>query len=132
MARKIKRRPPTEIDRAFLRKFRVRMQEALDEIGEELGLNLTAKGMTFEKSSFTGRYEAHIKGKMSQEERHYFERQPHLGLPTLNSVIVLKGKPYKIIGYKKRATKRPILLERNAKQYNATIEQVVKGAKNDR
>lgn len=132
MARKIKRRPPDKIDREFLRRFEKRLQTALDKLGEQMGLVVTAKGMTFNESNFTGRYEAHIKGGMPKIERDYIQRNPHLGLPPLFSVVQLNGKPYKIVGWRKRATKRPVLLERNGKNYTATVLQIQREKKNDR
>jgi hypothetical protein len=125
--RKIKRRPPTKINRDFLKRFESRLQNALSEIGDEMGLVLKTKGMTFTESSFSGRYEAHIKGGMPKTERDYIQRNPHLGLPPLFTVIVINGKPYKIVGWRTRATKRPILLERNGKNYTATVLQIQKG-----
>jgi len=129
MTRKIKRRPPAKIDRDFLRRFEKRLQSALDKIGDQMGLVLTAKGMTFSESNFSGRYEAHLKGGMPKIERDYIQRNPHLNLPPLFTIVELNGKPYKIVGWRKRATKRPVLLERNAKNYTATVLQIQKGMK---
>lgn len=131
MGRKIKRRTKPvhtqfdEINTATLGLFRYRLEQAFKEIGKEFGLTIKAKSMTYHPTSFTGRYEAHLADAPSPAARHYTDRCEHLGLPKLGAIVTASnGKQYKIVGWNKRARKRPVLVERHGKTYTMTINQI--------
>jgi hypothetical protein len=137
MARKITRRKtPLDLQpltQETLRTIHEDIDEHLEIIGKERGITFTLGGFNYDPyyGNFTVKLDGVMKGGQSREETIYENNAPILKLPKIRTVFDYKGSKYKIIGYKVRGTKQPILTEQigTGKKYTFAIHTVKEAVK---
>jgi len=137
MARKITRRK-TPLDLQPLTKETLRiiakdMAEHLTIIGKERGITFSMGTFSYDPlvSNFSVKVKGVMKGGKTREETLYEQNYIPLGLPKINTVFEFQGSKYKIIGYRPRARKQPILTEKIGanKKFTFSIELIKSVAK---
>jgi hypothetical protein len=113
----------------MLNAFRVDAKIALAKVAEKYGLVINLKGMTYLDTSFSGRYEAYLKGKDTKEIANYKTKAKMLNLLPLGTEIMIKKEKYEIIGLKTRAKKNPVLIKAaNGKVYVTSLYTATKNS----
>jgi len=109
------------IDQNFnFKGFRKDANAALESVGKKYGLKIQLTNITYEQTSFRCTMKAQEVGSKTPEELKYeLEQRYDKSLPKLHEVVLIGGKAYRIDGWKKRASKLPILATEvlTAKQY---------------
>jgi len=90
--------------------IRNRVQVALDLVGKDLGMDLKMGAISYDSDGFRCKLKGRWEDSLPEVCVDYDNHQIFSGLPMRGSVIEFQGDPYQVYGYKKRATKRPIII----------------------
>jgi len=107
-----------------VKKLRAAMEEAMVTIGETFGMSIRVKAISYGDDDFRCKIEGLSKGAESLDARCYRQRAEFEGLPPLGSRILLQDKEFTITGWKKRASKYPILVESSEGTYKISLKQL--------
>lgn len=121
----------TQFDRPTVKALRERLDEALADVGLELGLSIKAGNARFGPTNVTFKVEAAVldaEGSAQTKEATEFKQlAPLYGLQEadLGRTFMFRGKPYEIVGAKFNSPKYPILARnRSGKVYKFQVEDV--------
>lgn len=111
----------TNIDPKFLKATRPQIDAALKELGEKLGVSISAGNASCERDGSAATFQLKISSLgedgevVSENLRHLRKLYPEAE----GKLVKLSGKDYKIVGYKPRARSKPVVIESldNGKEY---------------
>lgn len=103
----------TNIDPKFLKATRPQIDAALKELGEKLGMSITAGNASCTHDGGSATFQLKISklgenGEVISEDLRNLRR---LYPAAEGKQITLNGKAHKIIGYNPKARKRPVVIE---------------------
>tara|TARA_Y100000296_G_C5126376_1_gene233099 strand:- start:487 stop:921 length:435 start_codon:yes stop_codon:yes gene_type:complete len=122
---------PQTISRAYLREFRDRFEQTLNEFGEQEGLTLQAKAINYGDNTFNVKVEVTMAGDAEEAAEMQFKaalsKNPWLfeGISEEDYGTTWKsayGSNYRLVGLKPRATKYPLIVERDGKRYKLPLK----------
>ena len=117
-------------DKQNLKELRKRVNEALDEVGKSMGVTFRMKNIRYGDTDCHFKTECRIAGVKTKEERDYeFRQEANDGLPPMGEEFVMSHKVYKAVGWNRRATTYPVIVEEVETGIKYTVgEGVVKEA----
>ena len=102
-----------KFDRATIREIHQRIKDVLQEtVCKEFGIELADSAVSFSNMEMTKRLKFVVKGTPTPEAEAYTLMQSFRGLPPLNTEKMINGELMRIVGYRTRSRKAPIILER--------------------
>lgn len=114
------------ITKPMLKEFRKDFQEAVKQVEDKYGLEITLANITFDENYFSGRIKAQVNGAETPQEKDYKVMETLRGLPPLGTKIDINGKEFEISGYNYRARKNKILIKNNqGKTYVTSIQTIL-------
>lgn len=108
----------SKFDKPTLRSLREDVDQALRAVAEKHGITLSLGSIKFDATSFTGQLKATVlnpaTGVVPTEERefHAYARMFGFEPSDYRRVVRIDGVEYRMIGFKTRAPRRPVVLER--------------------
>lgn len=121
----------TAFDKSSVRTAADKLLAALKPVAEELGLHFAYKGSTISPKSAILKFELATvdeSGTAETQERTDFKQYASLfGLQPsdLDREFTSGGRTFRIAGLRPRATKKPIIVEREGQQYIFTAEAIL-------
>ena len=100
----------TRFNRATAKSLRPTLQEALAAVAAEYGIDIEVKGARFSDTSCTYKLQCSVIGEEG-EVKTPEARALELYHPELVNQLCLMDE-YKIVGFRTRASKRPLIIER--------------------
>ena len=119
-----------EITRAYLREFRDKFEQTLNEFGEQESLTLQAKAINYGDNTFNVKVEVTMAGDAEEAAEMQFKaalsKNPWLfkGISEedYGMTWTTYGTTYKLVGLKPRAKKYPLIVEKNGQQYKMPMD----------
>jgi len=103
-----------ELSDKYLDEIEAEVKKALGPIGEKFGVDLAFKGGSFDKREATLKLNVKLLNSthLTREEEAYDFYEPLKGLPPRGSIIQdRKGRDWKLVGYRTKCSKYPIVCE---------------------
>jgi len=120
-----------EMNRKNLREVRKRIEYYMKSIETDMNVKIELGNITYDRDSFrvkmSARNTADSSGNtVNPEEVTYEKYRAMYSLPKFGTAVSVNGKPARIIGFKPRSTKYPVLVEMvsTGKKFKLTIEHV--------
>ena len=86
---------------------RQEMNKKLEELGRDIGLDFELGNFTYEANRFRTTLKVKLKSALTEEEFNVGVHSPY----ALNDIIKVDSKRYKVVGWRKKARKRALVVE---------------------
>ena len=86
---------------------RQEMNKKLEELGKEIGLDFELGNFTYEANRFRTTLKVKLKSALTEEQFNVGVLSPY----ALNDIIQVDGNRYKVVGWRKKARKRALVVE---------------------
>ena len=86
---------------------RQEMNKKLEELGKEIGLDFELGNFTSEANRFRTTLKVKLKSALTEEQFNVGVLSPY----ALNDIIQVDGNRYKVVGWRKKARKRALVVE---------------------
>ena len=86
---------------------RQEMNKKLEELGKEIGLDFELGTFTYEANRFRTTLKVKLKSALTEEQFNVGVLSPY----ALNDIIQVDGNRYKVVGWRKKARKRALVVE---------------------
>ena len=86
---------------------RQEMKKKLEELGNEIGLDFELGNFTYEANRFRTTLKVKLKSALTEEQFNLGVHSPY----ALNDIIKVDSKLYKVVGWRKKARKRALVVE---------------------
>ena len=86
---------------------RQEMKKKLEELGKEIGLDFELGNFTYEANRFRTTLKVKLKSALTEEQFNVGVLSPY----ALNDIIQVDGNRYKVVGWRKKARKRALVVE---------------------
>jgi len=86
---------------------RQEMNKKLEELGKEIGLDFELGNFTYEANRFLTTLKVKLKSALTEEQFNVGVLSPY----DLNDIIKVDGNRYKVVGWRKKARKRALIVE---------------------
>ena len=83
------------------------MNKKLEELGKEIGLDFELGNFTYEANRFRTTLKVKLKSALTEEQFNVGVLSPY----ALNDIIQVDGNRYKVVGWRKKARKRALVVE---------------------
>lgn len=98
------------ISKTQIKDIREKIQAVLDAEGIKLGMDLKMGNITYDDDGFRCKLEGRWEDSEPRVCTDYNKFRARYDLPRRGAIISINGQPHQIYGYKKRATKRPVIV----------------------
>jgi len=121
-----------DINKQTLKQFRVSFAKAVMSLEEEYEVKVNMRNISFGDVSFTAKVEVTNGANPEEVARNSFEQDlknygtcfPEITIKHFENGLLYRGNQIKIVGFKPRSPKYPIIYKQNGKQFKASYESI--------